>query len=115
MIRVVAFRFSHRRRELIGLFPRNRDDAVPFAGELTSDAQAQSAASAGYDDVTHGWRTILPVAATGRVANEVDRRRHLMPGKRFTAELQDLVLEIAGMLRWSWRASERRRRPPAHR
>jgi hypothetical protein len=50
----------------IGVFPRNCDDVVTLPCELTGDSQAQPPASTGYDDITHGWRTILPVAATGK-------------------------------------------------
>src|SRR6202023_4311607 len=67
-----ALCFLHRRGKLTVALARDRDRAIAVARELLHDAEADPAAAAGDDDVTHSgapacrWRRIPAMERTAR-------------------------------------------------
>ena len=89
----IVFSF-HRGRELISLFPGDRDDLVSGASQLPEQ----------FPNPVPGWRPVtmtlgmvpgdLAGGRNGQGRDKVYRRRYFVPGQLATAELQDLALQF---------------------
>ncbi len=74
-------------------------DAKARIGQPASDTQAQSAASAGHDDITHGDATSFPDLGDRQCRDEIDGGRDFVRRGALAAKLQDVV---PGVCRSSW-------------
>ncbi len=51
---IAAFGLGHRLGDLLRLLPRHRDDAIADRGQLACNAEPETAARAGDQNVAHG-------------------------------------------------------------